>query len=105
MRHIFAMQVQSYVAKFRSSLPPQLKGKTMHYNKLSIALTLALAGMTGNACAHDRDHEKDFGLKVQHQLRAQSEKLFGVEQPLTDSAPATVGAYRTLSQTANDQVL
>ncbi len=77
----------------------------MYYNKLSIALTLALAGMTGSACAHDHDHEKDFGLKVQHQLRAQSEKLFGVEQPLTESAPETTGAYRTLSQTANDQVL
>lgn len=75
----------------------------MQHNKLSIALTLALAAMATSACAGD--HEKDFGLKVQQQLKAQSEKLFGIEEPLGASAPETVGAYRTLSQTANDQVL
>ena len=75
----------------------------MQATKLSFALTLALAGIATSACVHD--YEKDFGIHVQQQLRAHSEKLFGVEQPLTDSAPATVGAYRTLAQTANDQVL
>lgn len=77
----------------------------MHHNKLTLALTIALAGIASSACAHDDGHEQDFGLKVQQQLKAQSEKLFGIEEPLGASAPATVGAYRTLSQTANDQVL
>ena len=79
----------------------------MHSNKLSIAITLALAGMATSACAndHDKDFERDFGLKVEQRLKAQSEKLFGIEEPLGASAPATLGAFRTLSQTANDQVL
>lgn len=78
----------------------------MQHNKLSIALTLALAGIATGACAHDNEkNEKDFGLKVEQQLKAQSEKLFGFEQPLDASAPETIGAYRTLSQTAGDQAL
>ena len=32
------------------------------------------------------DDEKDFGLSVQHQLEAKSEKLFGINQPLPASA-------------------
>ena len=75
----------------------------MHPTKLSLAMTLALAGVATSACAHDFD--KDFGMKVQQQLRAHSETLFGVDQPLSESAPATVGAYRTLSQQAKDQAL
>ena len=85
----------------------------MHRNKLSVALTLALAGMITSACADDHASDddaknfglRDFGLQVEKRLRVQSEKLFGIEEPLGASAPATVGAYRTLSQTANDQAL
>ena len=79
-----------------------------HNKKLSVALTLALATMITSACADDHasdDNARDFGLKVEQRLRDQSEKLFGIEEPLGASAPATVGAYRTLSQTANDQAL
>lgn len=48
---------------------------------------------------------EDFGLKVEQQLKGKSEKLFGVEQPLDASAPATTGAYRSAVQSAYDQVL
>ncbi len=55
--------------------------------------------------AAQADDETDFGLKVEKLLKAQSEKLFGVEKPLEASAPPTVGPYRTPLQTAYDQVL
>ena len=79
----------------------------MPYRKLTIALSLALAGISANIYADERAQEvdSDFGLRVQQLLKAQSEKLFGFETPLETSAPATVGAYRTLSQSAKDQVL
>jgi hypothetical protein len=47
---------------------------------------------------------EDFGLQVEHLLQAQSEKFFGVVAPLDESAPPTVGPYRTQSQNASDQV-
>ncbi len=46
----------------------------------------------------------DFGIGVEQQLKAKSEKWFGVKQPLDASAPATTGAYRTSAQSAYDQV-
>ena len=67
------------------------------------ALVTALASL-GLAHAAFADDDFDFGLKVEQQLKTKSEKLFGVEKPLTDSAPATAGAYRTPSQNAYDQV-
>ncbi len=73
----------------------------MQRNKISLALTLALAGMTGTACAETFD----FGLSVQQHLATNSKMLFGVAAPLDASAPATSGAYRTASQTAEDQIL
>ena len=48
---------------------------------------------------------EDFGLQVEHLLKVQSEKLYGVVAPLDDSAPPTNGPYRTQSQNASDQVL
>ena len=67
-----------------------------------------LAAAMATACAPlavQADDHGDFGLKVEHLLKAQSEKLFGVQIPLAASAPSTVGTYRTASQTAYDQVL
>lgn len=51
------------------------------------------------------DDDRDFGRFIEQQLKARSEKLFGIEKPLDASAPATNGAYRTPSQAARDQVL
>lgn len=66
-------------------------------------LAVALAAAYGTQADDRRD--ADFGTLVEHQLAARSEKLFGVEKPLTDSAPATTGAYRTLTQPAGAQLL
>jgi len=104
-RHFFAMALQTRPANFIAPFNRNTLGATMQHNKLSIALSLALAAMATSACAHDKDKDQDFGLKVEQQLKAQSEKLFGFERPLGESAPLTSGAYRTLSQTADDQVL
>ncbi|MBI5783124.1 MAG: DUF839 domain-containing protein [Gammaproteobacteria bacterium] len=64
------------------------------------ALVIAL----GTAFGAHAD-EADFGGFVERQLHAKSEKLFGVERPLKESAPATTGAYRTPAQAAADQLL
>ncbi len=50
------------------------------------------------------DDAKDFGLQVEERLKNQSNRYFGVQKPLGDSAPPTVGPYRTPAQTAGDQV-
>ena len=65
-----------------------------------------IASLTGLGLTHAAiaDDDSDFGLKVEQQLKAKSEKLFGVEKPLTESAPATSGPYRTAFQSAYDQV-
>ncbi|MGE0825729.1 MAG: alkaline phosphatase PhoX [Candidatus Binatia bacterium] len=47
---------------------------------------------------------QDFGLKVENLLRASSNVLFGIVKPLDESAPSTVGPYRTSTQTAEDQL-
>jgi hypothetical protein len=49
--------------------------------------------------------DNDFGQFVDQQLKAKSQKLFGVAKPLDASAPPTSGAYRTVYQSAWDQVL
>jgi hypothetical protein len=70
--------------------------------------TCVLAVAMATACAPlavQADESAGFGLKVEQLLKAQSEKLFGVQNPLDASAQPTVGAYRTASQTAHDQVL
>jgi hypothetical protein len=74
---------------------------------LAVALTSAFSA---NVALADDDfdgfaHKKDFGAMVEHLLHAQSEKLFGFNEPLKESAPATTGTYRTPDQKAMDQVL
>ena len=70
---------------------------------IMIAVLTACGSMAGSVAADDSAH--DFGVHVERQLRAHSEKLFGFEKPLQDSASATSGAYRTVTQSAKDQVL
>jgi secreted PhoX family phosphatase len=72
--------------------------------KQSIAACLAALGVAACASVSADDH-RDFGSMVEHLLKAQSERLFGVERPLEASAPPTSGAYRTSSQSASDQLL
>lgn len=74
----------------------------MKLSKLSLALLAA--GLGGVAVADEAD-TRDFGLFVQNTLRATARATLGLPQPLTESAPATEGAYRTAEQAARDQVL
>ncbi len=73
----------------------------MKLSKLSLALLAA--GLGGAAIADEAD-TRDFGLFVQNNLRATARATLGLPQPLTQSAPATAGAYRTAEQTAREQV-
>ena len=61
-----------------------------HALSLAIGATLA----TPMPVYADDDRGRDFGAKVEHLLKARSEKLFGFNRPLDESAPATSGAYR-----------
>ncbi len=74
----------------------------MKLSKLSLAL---LAAGVGGVAVADEANTRDFGLFVQNSLRATARATLGLPQPLTESAPATAGAYRTAQQTAEDQVL
>lgn len=67
---------------------------------MAVATASHLASFAARA-----DNDADFGLKVEQQLKAQSEKLFGVKKPLEASASPTVGPYRTAFQPAHEQVL
>ena len=68
-----------------------------HFARTTLAVALAAAA--GSASAFD------FGLHVEDQLDAHSMQLFGIVEPLIDSAPPTTGAYRTAAQAASAQVL
>jgi hypothetical protein len=68
-----------------------------------LSLSLVLAGFqTYRGLA---DSGFDFGLFVENQLRSKSTQLFGIKRPLDESAPPSVGPYRTPDQKAEDQVL
>lgn len=66
-----------------------------------LAITLSLAAFHTAAA----DDDTDFGMETERRLAKQAEKRFGIEKPLTQSAPATLGPYRSPSQAAKDQVL
>ncbi|MDZ4346028.1 MAG: DUF839 domain-containing protein [Candidatus Binatia bacterium] len=72
--------------------------------KKAAALGLSVLLVAPVVSADDFDG-KDFGRQVENLIEAQSQKLFGVGKPLNESAPPTVGPYRTPSQKASDQVL
>jgi hypothetical protein len=69
------------------------------------ALVLCVASVTANCYADDYHAKNDFGKKVEHLLKKQSNRLLGIKKPLGQSAAATSGAYRSVSQKATDQVL
>lgn len=71
------------------------------FKHTAIAAAVAAFGMNAKLGHAD---SADFGAHVEQQLKAKAEKLFGIEQPLSTSAPATTGAYRTAAQSAYDQV-
>ena len=68
-----------------------------HFARTTLAVALAAAAGAASAF--------DFGAHVEDQLDAHSMQLFGIVEPLVDSAPPTAGAYRTAAQAASAQVL
>lgn len=73
---------------------------------LSFVVVPVLAAVHIDPIFADDGHDShDFGVKVEELLQVKSEQLFGVRKPLQESAPATSGDYRSLSQSAADQVL
>jgi len=74
----------------------------MKLSKFSLAL---LAAGFGGAAVADEADTRDFGVFVENALRATTRATLGLPHPLTESAPATEGAYRTQQQAARDQVL
>jgi hypothetical protein len=70
-----------------------------------VPCVLAAAVTACAPLAAQADSDPDFGVKIEQLLKAQSEKRFGVQNPLEASAPPTVAPYRTAFQTAHDQVL
>jgi secreted PhoX family phosphatase len=71
----------------------------MSHTKLAFS-TLSLALLAAGSV-----QAADFGAITQNHLQAHTKPLFGFAAPLTASAPATVGDYRTAAQTADDQIL
>jgi hypothetical protein len=77
---------------------------------MSIAKKAAVGGLVTlllapGVYADDFDSRDDFGALVEKLLNRQSDKYFGIENPLKDSAPETTGPYRATDQKASDQVL
>jgi hypothetical protein len=72
------------------------------FHPSAIVLGLAAAGLTALPASAD---ERDFGQRVEHQLGAQSEKWFGINQPIEASAPPTTGAVRQPGQRAEQHVV
>ena len=78
------------------SIPP--KDRPLMRNAIvSFMMLGAMIGGGATVFADEDDHEKDFGRKVQHELSARSEQLFGVGKPVAASA---LGPY-TAADNAN----
>jgi hypothetical protein len=83
----------------------------MDMNSQTLRLAIGALGMAAlmatvpTLTMADDDGGYDFGAGVEHRLKHNSLHWFGVRGPLGPSAPPTTGAYRTPSQTAEDQVL
>jgi hypothetical protein len=75
------------------------------FEKTTALVGVVLLTATSIASAHDRGRDEDFGSRVQRMLESQTEKWFGLDRALRESAPETVGDYRTPTQQASDQVL
>ena len=70
---------------------------------VSTIIAVALSGATLVPTVSFAD-PRDFGVEVEDRLASRANHLFGISKPLADSAPPTVGPYRTLTQTAGDQL-
>jgi len=108
--------IASCYAARRSSLKSATFFQENHMHRATLfkyTVVVVLGVNTTLVCAASDDSHRagsarggdDFGAGVEQQLKAKSEKWFGVKQALDASAPATTGAYRTAAQSADEQVL
>lgn len=72
------------------------------FNLSALVFGLAAGGIIAAPASAD---ERDFGQRVEHQLRAQSQKWFGITQPIEASAPATTGPVRQPGQRAEQHLI
>lgn len=70
-----------------------------------VSLAAAMLAVPALPALADDEDSNDFGARIEQRLRNSSMHWFGIRGPLGPSAPATSGAYRTLTQKAEDQVL
>lgn len=71
----------------------------MQQSKFPLSL-LAIALLSVGAA-----NAKDFGAFTEHLLKAHSNRLFGINKPLEESAPQTTAPTRAMNQKASDQLL
>ena len=70
-----------------------------------LVLAMGMASALPVWAGPDREDRRDYGALMEQILNAHANRFFGVHKPLQASAMATTGAYRTLEQRAEDQVL
>jgi len=73
--------------------------------KVGLAATMAMLAAPALPVLADDEDSHDFGARVEQRLKRSSMHWFGIRGPLEASAPATSGAYRMSTQSAEDQVL
>lgn len=93
---------ESMMTKFRKRMMNKMKWG-ISASKISLAMAMLLLPAL-SVQAEDEDSH-DFGVRMEQRLKNSSMHWFGIQGPLGLSALATTGAYRSLSQKADDQVL
>ncbi len=62
------------------------------FSRHTLVITVAGALLVASQVSLADDDEKDFGLRVEHELTAKSEKLFGVDRPVAQASTRSVDA-------------
>jgi hypothetical protein len=79
------------------------------FKTLPVALAVSLTCLGSSAALADKNHDEhgkhDFGAQVEYLMKAQSERLFGINKTLGDSAPETTAPTRIEGQRASDHIL
>lgn len=78
--------------------------KSVSINQKKYALILAGTFVAFSQASSAKSPE-DFGVRIQNQLTAHSESLFGIEKPLAVSAPPSTGPIRAENQPASANLL
>ena len=71
----------------------------------AVSFAAALLAVPALPALADDEDSHDFGARVEQRLKNSAMHWFGIQGPLTASAPATTGDYRTPEQKAEDHVL